>query len=228
MGLRMPTANDLITLEDSWVGTTENPLGSNETWIGAEFGWNGVAWCAETQSVALNRVFGRKLFWSASVAEWIGAAKSGTNGLWWVPKDGHIEAGWLVTYDFGGNGNPSEFHIAMVRDPSIQTKFQTDGGNEGDAVRQQWRDRTYVQGFIGIPYDKPVSTTILEDDLVFITEFNDWPGKLWLVLPWPTPGGVFGWRKWIPNPDFFWDLASLGVKVHQGPVNGGGLYTEVK
>lgn len=150
----MTTPADLIALEDKWVGTVEDPPGSNRTFIGDNFGWTGVPWCAETQSLAIAEVFGRRIFWSASVAEWIAAAKNGTNGLRWVDAGWQIEAGMLATFDFGSpRGNPAHFHISLVRDPGTQDKFQTDGGNEGDAMRQQWRDRTYVQGFIALPYD---------------------------------------------------------------------------
>lgn len=151
----MPTAADLITLEDKWVGTVEDPPGSNRTFIGDNFGWTGVPWCAETQSLAIAEVFGRRIFWSASVAEWITAAKNGTNGLRWVDAGWQIEAGMLATFDFGNpRGNPAHFHISLVRDPGTQDKFETDGGNEGDAMRRQWRDRKYVQGFIALPFDQ--------------------------------------------------------------------------
>lgn len=36
-----------------WLGTQEDPRNSNRTPIGARFGWNGVAWCAEFVSVVL-------------------------------------------------------------------------------------------------------------------------------------------------------------------------------
>lgn len=158
----MTTADQAVAIFDSFVGITENPPHSNKTVIGMEFGWNGVAWCAETCSVVLNRAFGRKIIWTASVAQVISDAKAGRNGLRWVSKNDTIRKGDLVTYDFGGHGDPGDFHIAMVRDPGTQSKFQTDGGNEQDAVRQQWRDKTYVQGFARPPYD---SQPLEEDDL---------------------------------------------------------------
>ena len=35
------------------VGLTENPLGSNKTLVGQWYGFDGVAWCAETVSYGL-------------------------------------------------------------------------------------------------------------------------------------------------------------------------------
>lgn len=232
----MPTADELVAYEDDLVaqGISEQPPGSNLTIIGERFGWNGVAWCAETQSVATEAVFGRRIGWSAAVSEWIAMAQRGDSGLQWVPAaDGWIEAGMLVTYDFGNpRGNPSHFHIAMVRDPGTQGTFQTDGGNEGDAMRQGWRDRTYVQGFIALPFDSVPTPPapqpqMQEDDRVFIIEFIDFPGMLWLVEPTVRTKDSYGLRRHIPNPDFYWELVKQGIKVVSGQQPGGNIYTEV-
>lgn len=160
----MATADQAVAIFDSFVGITESPPHSNRTPIGREFGWDGVAWCAETCSVVLYRVFGRKIIWTASVAQVIADAKAGRNGLVWVSPNDTIRKGDLVCYDFGGRGSWSDFHIAMVRNPGTQARFQTDGGNESDAVRQQWRDRTYVQGFARPPYDAPAPLPPSEED----------------------------------------------------------------
>lgn len=149
----MASADQAVAIFDSWVGTVESPPHSNRTFIGERFGWNGVAWCAESCSVCLLDTFGRKILWTASVAQAIADAKAGKNGMERLGRDAIIRRGDLVTYDFGQRGNWANFHIAMVRDPGTQVKFQTVGGNENDAVRQQWRDRTYVTGFIRPPYD---------------------------------------------------------------------------
>lgn len=156
----MGTADQLVALEDSWVGTVENPPHSNHTFIGVEFGFDRVAWCAETQSLALKKT-GTPGFWTASVAQAIADAKNGHNGLTWVPRNGVIRKGDMPTYDWGGRGNSGDFHIACVRDPGTQVKFQTVAGNENDSVMVQWRDRTYVQGFIRPAYD---STQVPEED----------------------------------------------------------------
>lgn len=76
---------------------------------------------------------------------------------------------------------------------------------------------------------------IMEDE-VFIAEFNDQPGTLWLVHvePQERPNGNdndpthrYGTRTRIVNPDWFWTLAQQGIPVRSGRLNGMGLYREV-
>lgn len=148
----MATADQYVAVLESWVGMSEAPPRSNQTPIGVEFGWNGVPWCCETCSVAQARV-GLHCFHTASVYDAIQRAKRGENGMQWVPRDGVIRRGDMATFDWAGHGNPNDFHISSVVDPGTQAKFQTIGGNENDAVTKQWRDRTYIQGFIRLPFD---------------------------------------------------------------------------
>lgn len=148
----MATAEAAVRLFDSFAGTVEAPPHSNRTFIGAEFGWNGVPWCCESCWVVCHRL-GVNFPHTASVAQAVADAKAGRFQLTWVPRGGVIRGGDMATYDWGGRGNPSSFHIAMVRDPfDGTTRFQTVGGNENDAVRIQWRDRAFVQGFIRPAY----------------------------------------------------------------------------
>ena len=49
----MRTVNDVLSQARKRLGIRENPPGSNRTPIGVEFGWNGVAWCAEFVCVCL-------------------------------------------------------------------------------------------------------------------------------------------------------------------------------
>lgn len=163
----MTTPADLIAIEDAWVAEpiVEQPLGSNHTRLGVEFGFDRVAWCAIAQTLAIGQAFGRELFRSAAVVQWIDAARAGVGGMELLDDVANtwIEPGMLVTYDFGGRGNPADFHIAFVRDGGSQAKFQTDAGNEGDAMRQGWRDRKYVTHFIRLPYD--AASTPGDDDM---------------------------------------------------------------
>jgi hypothetical protein len=137
-----------------WVGITEAPAGSNRTPIGESFGWQGVPWCAETVSEAL-RQSGSPWLREASVLMCRRRAEAGANGMVWVPRDGHIEAGMAVLFDWNGNGNPNDFHIGTVVDPGTQARFATIEGNYQDSVARVWRDRTYVQGFIRFPFPQP-------------------------------------------------------------------------
>lgn len=51
----MTRAVDVLRIARSRLGVVEAPAGSNRTSIGAEFGWNGVPWCAEFVWVVLHR-----------------------------------------------------------------------------------------------------------------------------------------------------------------------------
>lgn len=136
----------------------EIPDHSNRTEIGVAFGWNGVAWCCESNSVAFKRA-GVPAFWTASVWQAIQWAKQGKNGLRWIPREqaNTVPKGACATFDWQlhtSPGNTNNFHISWVVDPfSLRTaglngKFHTYGGNENDAVTDQWRDCQYVQGWI--------------------------------------------------------------------------------
>lgn len=146
------TAADAVAIFDGFVGITEAPPHSNHTAIGREYGWDGVAWCCESCSVVLNRAFGHHVLWTAGVADAIGRAGRGENGLVLLPKDAALKVGDLVTFDWEGRGNPNDFHIEMCRNPSVQSRFQDDGGNVQDSVMQPWRDRQFVSHIIRPPY----------------------------------------------------------------------------
>lgn len=136
----------------SKVGVSEQPPHSNRTPIGEEYGWNGVAWCAETQSLAAEHAFGRRVLWTASVADARAKAQSHENGMVWLGQQATIQVGDLPCFDFKGHDNPADMHISGVVNPATQARFETVGGNEGDRVQRQWRDRRYVMGFIRLPF----------------------------------------------------------------------------
>lgn len=153
----MTTATATVGVLEGWLaqGVHEEPAHSNRTPIGQEFGWNGVAWCCITCSVALKRV-GQPGVWTASVAQAIADAKAGKNGLQWIARTADVRVGDMPCFDWKlrnpGAGNSENFHISTIVNPGMQSKFETIGGNENDAVTRQWRDRTYVQGFIRPAY----------------------------------------------------------------------------
>ena len=192
----MGSRADFLAKLAYWVGITEAPAGSNRTPIGESFGWNGVAWCAETVSEAL-RQSGSPWLREASVLMCRRRAEAGTNGLIWVPGDGYIEAGMAVLFDWNGNGNPNDFHIGTVVDPGNQTRFATIEGNYQDSVARVWRDRTYVQGFIRFPFPQPVSqpSTEEEDVLTFSDATGHYrcepDGAVYAFDPHGKPGGRY-------------------------------------
>lgn len=153
----MATAEAVLNVLRGWLGITESPTHSNHTPIGAEFGWNGVPWCAEGCSVAHKHVEAPP-FWTASVAQAIADAKAGKNGLTWLGPDQPTQPGDHWTFDWDrltAPGNPNNFHISTVEDPATQANVLTIGCNEEDSVKRTWRDRTYLQGIIRPRYDAP-------------------------------------------------------------------------
>lgn len=80
----MTTAGDFLIAMESYLGVAEHPAGSNHTRVGTEFGWDGVAWCAETVSCAAAKV-GFGWLHTASVYQIRTWAQQGRNGLSWHP-----------------------------------------------------------------------------------------------------------------------------------------------
>lgn len=159
----MGTRDDFLAKLASWVGITETPPGSNLTPIGASFGWNGVAWCAETVSEALRQT-GSPWLHEASVLMCRSRAQAGTNGMSWLAWDNRgIEAGMAVLFDWSGqrgSGPADGFHIGTVVDPGTQDTFRTIEGNYSDSVARVIRNRDFVQGFIRFPFPVPAPVPI--------------------------------------------------------------------
>lgn len=218
----MPLGTTVIQEADKEVGVIEVPAHSNCTKFIKEFGYPVcAAWCAMFVSCMVRRIFGKWILHTASVWQARADAQAGKNGMKWHPKNSKIGVGWAALFDFGQRGNPGDFHISLIRAVGTWNvnpgsgSFQTDGGNEGDAVRQQWRDGKYILGFIEFPY-----SDIQELPTVPIQEDEE------MAIIWQEPGGpgkdglyeVLGpIMRWIQNSDDFWAL-----------VNSGGVKMEIK
>lgn len=142
--------DDLIHVMESFIGTTESPPGSNQTPIGAEYGWNGVAWCAETVSVACHRL-GFPLH-EAAVSRIEAHARAGDWGMGWS-KDPVLGA--AVVFDWKGRGNPADMHTGVVKEVISRTRFRSIEGNYHDSCAEVLRDTLYVRGFATFPFEVP-------------------------------------------------------------------------
>jgi hypothetical protein len=149
------TANDYLNKLRGLLGVTETPRGSNRTSIGAEFGWNGVAWCAETVCVALARA-GIKWLHTASTDEMEALARKGYHGLKWHAGSASPQPGWLCIWDYKHDGTAN--HVSTVESARADGKLVTIGGNEQDTVQRAVRSRKDLRGFISIPFDSPAAT----------------------------------------------------------------------
>jgi hypothetical protein len=185
------TADALIAVVQKWHddGVHEVPAHSNRTIVGQLYGWNGVSWCCEGCSEAAKESK-TPCFFTASVAQAIADAKAGRYGLTWISRSAPIFRGDFSAFDWQGRGNPEDFHISTVTDPGTQAKFRTLGCNENDAVTDQWRDRTFVQGFIRPAYDqKPTqqeAPDMAEPGTAVDAVMND-DGTGWVLDRW---GGI--------------------------------------
>lgn len=141
-------ADDVIHSMESFLGIKEDPPGSNLTPIGEEYGWNGVAWCAETVSVACQRN-GFPLH-EAAVIRIEQHAKAGDWGMGWT---GTPTRGAAVCFDWEGRGNWADMHVGIVTEVLPGGKFRTIEGNYADGVFRVLRDMTYVRGFATFPFD---------------------------------------------------------------------------
>lgn len=139
-------ADDLIATMESFLGTRENPPGSNQTPIGLEFGWNGVSWCAEGVSVACQRN-GFPLH-EAAVIRIEQHAKAGDFGMTWSETP---VRGAAVCFDWEGRGNWADMHVGIVTDVLDGGRFRTIECNYRDSCQRVLRDMTYVRGFACFP-----------------------------------------------------------------------------
>lgn len=145
-----PTAQQFLTAMRSYLGVVESPNGSNRTRVGVEFGWNGVAWCAETISVAAQKAgFGRK-FWSASTDQWEARARSGYNGSRWFSRSITPRPGDICVWDWKGDGTAN--HVSVIETVRADGKFVTIGGNESNRCQRAVRSRSGLRGFVRLPF----------------------------------------------------------------------------
>lgn len=139
------TSTDFLNAFRACLGICEHPAHSNRTPIGAEFGWNGVAWCAETCSVCLARV-GAPFFHEASVAEVVRLASIGHNGMQLLPKNAAMQPADLTAFKF-----PTGTHIGACEVPQGATWIGLEG-NHSDCVQRTHRDRKYLWQIIRLPF----------------------------------------------------------------------------
>lgn len=144
--------DDLIRTMEQFLPVVESPLGSNKTPIGIEFGWNGVAWCAETISVACKRL-GFPLH-EAAVIRIEQHAIRGDYGMGWSHTPVLASA---VCFDWKGNGNPADMHVGLVTEIIDPIRFRTIEGNYRDRCARVLRDMKFVRGFATFPFDGAAS-----------------------------------------------------------------------
>lgn len=142
------TAQQFLGVLRGYLGIQEAPSGSNRTVLGEAFGWNGVPWCAITQSLALRRV--GIDFWTASTDLMEKMARKGHNGSRWLSSTSIPRPGDLAIWDWIGDGTPN--HVSAVESVNSNGTFVTIGGNESNRVQRAVRSRRGLRGFIRPPF----------------------------------------------------------------------------
>lgn len=144
----------LIEMARSQVGTAEMPLGSNavkyNTWYyghkvsGAKYPWCAVfvSWvfykCGRYKELTelQNKAY------TVSYVKWAKALKI------WKPKSSKPKRGWLVVFDFNGDGTSD--HIGFVDEYVSEKTIKTIEGNRDNKVKEGYRSTNSVLGYIKI------------------------------------------------------------------------------
>jgi hypothetical protein len=143
---------------EKWVGTTEQPAGSNETRFGEHYGMNGVAWCAEFVWDGLAHhldVDHIKSAYCPTVADWYRQKGRG------FANDKRARKGDLVFFDFP-DSEPRIQHIGIVvdNDPNSSMLSTIEGNTSSGTSGSQdngggvfKRSRPYSQAvYYGRPF----------------------------------------------------------------------------
>lgn len=147
----MPAVADLLSQARRRLGIAESPPGSNRTPVGAEFGWNGVAWCAETVCVCL-------LDAGFPIAK--NASAQGLHDellrYGWRRMEKHSAAsGDVIFFDWAGVGRIDHTGLVEGRLPDgrlVTIEGNTSLGNGNDGVARKVRALSYVASIVRPPY----------------------------------------------------------------------------
>jgi hypothetical protein len=126
----------LISVASSQLGAHEEPANSNQTIYGAWYGLDGNPWCAMFVSWAFCEALGASPF-PASTSKGFAYCPSGAawfvrNGQW---RDRSVtpERGWVVFFDFPGDGIGRISHVGIVTEPLPDGRVATIEGNTNAA-----------------------------------------------------------------------------------------------
>lgn len=134
----MTTAADVLDVARSYLGVAEDPPHSNRTIIGEKYGWNGVAWCAESVTVWQHEAGNSSFQGSASCSVLVARYQDGTNGTWVADP----EAG-----DEGFLGSRGQDHTFLVEYNHGDGTITTIEGNWRDQVMRVQRSISSIFGF---------------------------------------------------------------------------------
>jgi peptidoglycan hydrolase-like protein with peptidoglycan-binding domain len=217
-------ADDFLNTLRSFNGTVEDPPGSNQTPIGAEFGWNGQPWCAMQISVACKRL-GFPLH-EAAVIQIEKHARAGHWGMGWSPTP---VRGAAAIFDWKGRGNPGDMHVGGVDELLDGGRFWDLEGNYKDRSARVLRDMTFVRGFATFPFDDATPVAPAPDQPTPPapapppppppSPFGEWPDRdKPLIRRGRTKSDVVGYLQRVILAKTGLDLGPWGVDGVFGPI----------
>lgn len=146
---------ELVLAEaEKWIGTAENPKGSNMQPFGAWFNVNGVAWCCEAVSYwykigggyelckgtrGIGVVPGRGCTSVPTVEGWLR-----TSGFW-LGKISKPLPGDIVIFELDGDAKAD--HIGIVKSVNADGTVQTIEGNYSNKVEEVHRHTNVIKGY---------------------------------------------------------------------------------
>lgn len=151
----MPTKTALLREARERLGIQEVPRNSNRTKIGAQFGWNGVPWCAEYVCVCLLDA-GFKIHKNASAPSLHAQLK---HAGWKTYTAGKAQAGDLVFFSWPGTSSMID-HTGIVEGRTADGRLITLEGNTtltngNGGVARKVRAMNCVASIVRPPYGKP-------------------------------------------------------------------------
>jgi peptidoglycan hydrolase-like protein with peptidoglycan-binding domain len=140
----MTTPGAVLDRMRSFLGTGEQPAGSNCNAISRWYGLGCVPWCAETVSKAFAEAGAPTIRYALCQTGW----NNFTSGRWGhvIGRHDAVPAGAIVFYDWNGGGWMDHTGMVEVGSPA-GASIVTIEGNSGDVCRRARRSRDHVAGF---------------------------------------------------------------------------------
>ena len=152
----MATAEQVLAVALKFVGTTEDPKGSNNVifntdYYGRPVSGDAYAWCVVFVWDIFRLAGASALFYDGKkVANTVAVEVWGKKAGLTISKD-RVQRGDIVLFDFNHNQQPD--HIGFALSGATNGKIQTVEGNTDDAVKTQTRNLSDVVTVIRPKYE---------------------------------------------------------------------------
>lgn len=160
----MATVQQILDIARAEIGVKESPAGSNRTKYGADYGWDGVAWCAIFVWWCFHKANTESLLPMKTASCWqlMDAAKKA--GLWVTSA---YRPGDVLIYKFGAS-----YHTGICESVSGNTVTAIEGntgiGNDanGGMVMRRKRSVALVKGAVRPKYDATKPLPLVAQEVI--------------------------------------------------------------